>query len=178
MRLHLALPIFAEAGLDFTRDLERNTGTFSDFDGQVWTFHRSNTTEEAQVLALSALPGIKIRIEAVMDGAHPGHLLKLALEIADRDILEVRIVRIEITEHLFVHMMDRVYHRRRDEPRHGNRRHAVYMNQVAVPDSIFNRPLLFFVQPAFLNPDGGFTVGIHHNFNALLLKSLGQLRHE
>ena len=95
------------------REEQRKQERQRDFDRQVDTFARRYPAEKRHVIVLVRPDAVVVEHDSMMDDVGPRHRFAARLRLADRDVLDGRVLRIQTRQHRLVRMMQG-----------GNRRHV------------------------------------------------------
>ena len=56
-------------GLDFARDLQRDSSFLCNFDGNVRAFDRRDASQEAEIILLPFLQAVRLQVDAMMNAS-------------------------------------------------------------------------------------------------------------
>src|SRR5205085_9831191 len=104
------------------------------------TLHRRESSNKAEVLLLRFAQWVDFDTNAVVTCRHLRHFLLRTLKVADRDVVYVGIIRIEIAQPFLVRMMHSVDKWKVCKPGACQTEGVIQVHDIAVFHRICNRP--------------------------------------
>jgi hypothetical protein len=120
--------------------LQTNTRQPRGFDREVGALARRHPADKRDVIVLLRADRVIVEHNAVMDDVRARHRLAPRLCLADRDVLDGGVLRIQIRQHRLVRMMQGRDHRHVDERRERNGDRIVEVQHIGVHPGIVDGP--------------------------------------